>query len=109
MKKNNGIKATEENTSSRNDNNNSSFSIEPENNPLHKAVIEGIAGVSNIYFETADKAIFEIIRGWYPNISLKEMLVCWQPLWTMLDHRFPVYDEIIFRLISLFQENLRTS
>jgi hypothetical protein len=51
MKKNNGIKATEENTSSRNDNNNSSFFIEPENNPLHKALIEGIAGVSNIYFE----------------------------------------------------------
>jgi hypothetical protein len=55
MKKNStGIKATEENTSSRNDNNNSSFFIEPENNPLLKTLIEGIAGVSNIYFETAD-------------------------------------------------------
>jgi|SRR5687768_3584354 len=26
------------------------------------------------------------------------MLVCWQAFWTMFDHRFPVYDEIIFRL-----------
>jgi hypothetical protein len=44
VKKNNiDIKTTEEDTISRNDKYNSSSSF-PENNPLHKAVIEGILG-----------------------------------------------------------------
>jgi hypothetical protein len=45
VKKNNiDIKTTEEDTISRNDKYNSSSSSFPENNPLHKAVIEGILG-----------------------------------------------------------------
>lgn len=45
MKKNNiDIMTTEEDTISRNDKYNSSSSSFPENNPLHKAVIEGILG-----------------------------------------------------------------
>jgi hypothetical protein len=43
-------------------------------------------------------ALFEIIRGWYPDISLKEMLVCWQAYWAKTDHRFPAYDEVKARL-----------
>ena len=44
MKKNNiDIKTTEEDTIRRNEKYNSSSSF-PENNPLHKAVIEGILG-----------------------------------------------------------------
>jgi hypothetical protein len=98
MKNNNEMKTSEADTNNKNNKNNFSSSFNPENNPLHKAVIEGISGVSNIYFETADKTIFEIIRGWYPNVSPNEMLVCWQAFWTMFDHRFPAYDEILFRL-----------
>jgi hypothetical protein len=45
VKKNNiDIKTTEEGTIRRNEKYNSSSSSFPENNPLHKAVIEGILG-----------------------------------------------------------------
>jgi hypothetical protein len=45
VKKNNiDIKTTEEDTIRRNEKYNSSSSSFPENNPLHKAVIEGILG-----------------------------------------------------------------
>jgi hypothetical protein len=97
VKDDNNITTSEADMDSQNYKNNPSI-FDPENNPLHKAVIEGITGVSNVYFETSDKAIFEIIKGWYPDISLKEILVCWEAFWTMFDHRFPVYDEIIARL-----------
>lgn len=53
------------------------------------------AEAGETFYEPADRAIFEAIRGRYPNISLEEMLVCWQAYWNYRDHDFPEYEQIV--------------
>jgi hypothetical protein len=85
-----------------NDNNNENKGNKPhldsDNNLVDETLMKGFARAGKIFFEVADKAMFEAIRGRYPDISLKEMLVCWQAYWAKYDHGFPVYEEILARL-----------
>lgn len=69
-----------------------------ETNLIDEAMRRAFSEAGKIFFEAADKAIFEAIRGRYPDISLKEMLVCWEAYWAKYDHGFPEYGEIVARL-----------
>jgi hypothetical protein len=62
---------------------------------VDEAMMKSFAEAGEIFFEAADKAIFEAIRGRYPHISLEEMLVCLEAYWNYRDHNFPEYEQIV--------------
>lgn len=82
-----------------NDNNNENKGNKPhsdsDNNLVDETLMEGLALAGKTFFEASDKAIFEAIRGRYPDIPLKEMLVCSQAFWAERDHSFPEYELIV--------------
>ena len=61
---------------------------------------EAVRAGAKTVFGRADKITYEILVGWYPQLTDKEFVVCNHIIWTIHDLNFNEWNEIIARIVG---------
>ena len=80
---------------------------EHDNNNIHPKsdLEEGVnlfAGKDLLFDE--DKALEDIIRGYHPNVTEKELALCKTITWALWDIGAPFYEAIIYAVLETYKK-----